>query len=116
MKKEKFETRCKEMRHQQHPPADPPLSKAMSSFTDPVSNGPGNHRNIAYVSKALGVSYSTARRLLIAENVGRYSGTTGEGPPVYPGTPVKRFQRVRMTYLITDADIDRIKQKMRGEC
>jgi hypothetical protein len=52
-------------------------------------------------------------RILIAENIGRYS-TAGE-TPVYPATTLKKFQRVRMTYLVTDADIDRVKKKMRGE-
>ena len=61
----------------------------------------------------LGVSYWTARRMFLAENVGRYS--TGGNAPVYPATPLKRFQRVRMTYLITPADIERVRGKMRGQ-
>jgi hypothetical protein len=61
----------------------------------------------------LGVSYWTARRLFIAENVRRFSAA-GE-MPAYPATPLKRFQRVRMTYVVTDADIDSVKRKMRGE-
>lgn len=62
----------------------------------------------------LGVSYWTARRIFIAENVGRYSTGIGTSP-VYPSTPLKRFQRVRMTYVITDSDIERVQKKMRGE-
>ena len=54
-----------------------------------------------------------ARRILIAENVGHYS-TAGE-TPAYPATMLKKFQRVRMTYLVTDAEIDRVKKKMHGE-
>ena len=60
----------------------------------------------------LGVSYWTARRIFNNENVQRYS--TAGGDPVYPSTPLKRFQRVRMTYIITDSDIDRVKKKMQG--
>ncbi len=73
----------------------------------------GERWSLKDAASELGVSYWTARRLFIAENVERYS-TAGDAP-VYPATPLKRFQRVRMTYLITDADIDRVKQKMRGE-
>jgi phosphoserine phosphatase len=57
----------------------------------------------------LGVSYWTARRLFRNE-CGRYSGTTGT--IVYSETPLTRFQRVRMTYVITGADIERVRRKM----
>jgi hypothetical protein len=72
----------------------------------------GEPRTLQYAAQKLGVSYWTARRMFIAESVERYS-MAGEGT-VYPTTPLKRHRRVRMTYLITDADIERLRRKMRG--
>jgi hypothetical protein len=107
VKREKFEKRCEEMRRSaQRQPI--PVTKPAS----PVRPA-GGRRSLKDAASALGVSYWTARRILIAENVGRYS-TAGE-TPVYPSTTLKKFQRVRMTYLVTDADIDRVRKKMRGE-
>jgi len=60
----------------------------------------------------LGVSYSTACRLCKL-HVRRYStGLTGD--VVYPGMTLKRSQRVRFTYVIEEADIQKIKNLMRG--
>ncbi|HWE48317.1 MAG TPA: hypothetical protein VG273_00910 [Bryobacteraceae bacterium] len=108
MKREKFEKRCEEMRRSAQRPRMP-VTKPVSAVRQPN----GDRRSLKDAASALGVSYWTARRILIAENVGRYS-TAGE-TPVYPATTLRKFQRVRMTYLVTDADIDRVKKKMRGE-
>lgn len=63
----------------------------------------------------MGVSYSTARRLLNADpNVQRYSGTTGQ-QAFFPGMVLKRHQRVRLTWIIPDSSIQRVILKMRGQ-
>jgi hypothetical protein len=107
MKKEKFEKRCEEMRRSAQrylPPVADPIPSARAAV---------GRRSLKEAAAELGVSYWTARRILIAENVGRYS-TAGEHP-VYPSTMLNKFQRVRMTYVVTDDDIERVKRKMRGE-
>lgn len=68
--------------------------------------------NLAETAQELGVSYSTARRLCNQANVRRYSTTNGA--VIFPGSPLKRFQRVRYTYVVTQSDIERIKNQMRG--
>ena len=78
-----------------------------------VQRHTGTRWSLKDAAKELGVSYWTARRIFNDENVQRYS--TAGGVPVYPSTPLKRLQRVRMTYIITDSDIDRVKKKMQGE-
>ena len=63
----------------------------------------------------IGVSYSTARRLLNADpNVRRYSGTTGQ-QAFFPGMALKRHQRVRLTWIIPESSIQRVILKMRGQ-
>jgi hypothetical protein len=63
----------------------------------------------------IGVSYSTARRLLNTDpNVQRYSGTTGQ-QPFFPGMALKRHQRVRLTWIIPESSIQRVILKMRGQ-
>ena len=63
----------------------------------------------------MGVSYSTARRLLNADpNVQRYSGTTGQ-QAFFPGMALKRHQRVRLTWIIPESSIQRVILKMRGQ-
>ena len=70
--------------------------------------------NLRQAALRLGVSYSTARRLLDADpHVRRYSTATGE--PVFPGTPLKRFQRVRLTWVIPESSIERLIQQMQGQ-
>jgi hypothetical protein len=107
VKSEQFERRCEEMRRSAQSPSLPVTEQSPS--VRPI----GGRRSLKDAAYELGVSYWTARRILIAENVGRYS-TAGE-TPVYPATMLKKFQRVRMTYLVTDAEIDRVKKKMHGE-
>ena len=63
----------------------------------------------------MGVSYSTARRLLDADpDVQRYSGTTGQ-QAFFPGMALKRHQRVRLTWIIPESSIQRVILKMRGQ-
>ncbi len=63
----------------------------------------------------MGVSYSTARRLLNGDpNVQRYSGTTGQ-QAFFPGMALKRHQRVRLTWIIPESSIQRVLLKMRGQ-
>jgi hypothetical protein len=107
VKREQFERRCEEMRRSAQRQLLPAVEQASSI------RPAGDRRSLKDAAYELGVSYWTARRILIAENVGRYS-TAGE-TPVYPATMLKKFQRVRMTYLVTDADIDRVQKKMHGE-
>ncbi len=97
------------MRRRSVPLSSPQLTKEPIS----VQQSANTRWVLKDAAKELGVSYWTARRLLIEEGVSRYS--TSGGAPVYPSTPLKRFQRVRMTYVITDSDIARVKLKMRGE-
>lgn len=61
-------------------------------------------------ARELGVNYETARRLFITQGVMRFS--TGGNELIVPGQIKKR--RVKMTYLITTGDIERLKKKMRG--
>jgi hypothetical protein len=77
---------------------------------------PGEPRtyNLRQAARYVGVSYSTARRLLYRDlEVRRYSAATGE--PVFPGTPLKRFQRVRMSWVIPESSIERLIQQMQGQ-
>lgn len=63
----------------------------------------------------IGVSYSTARRLLNADpKVQRYSGMTGQ-QAFFPGMALKRHQRVRLTWIIPESSIQRVILKMRGQ-
>lgn len=63
----------------------------------------------------IGVSYSTARRLLNSDpDVQRYSGTTGQ-QAFFPGMALKRHQRVRLTWIIPESSIQRMILKMRGQ-
>jgi hypothetical protein len=111
LKKEEFERRCEEMRRRSMPDSPPQLPKDPA----PAHFHSGTRWSLKDAAAELGVSYWTARRIFNNENVQRYS--TAGGIPVYPSTPLKRFQRVRMTYIITDSDIDRVKRKMHGaEC
>jgi hypothetical protein len=107
MKKERFEKRCEEMRRS--------AQRLLPTVAEPVPTirAAVGRRSLKEAAAELGVSYWTARRILISENVGRYS-TAGEHP-VYPSTTLNRFQRVRMTYVVDDEDIERVKRKMRGE-
>jgi hypothetical protein len=105
MKSEVFERRCAELKQR--------LGSndcAVGRLPAPVE--PRTY-NLHQAAQRLGVSYSTARRLLDADpNVRRYSTATGE--PVFPGTPLKRFQRVRMTWVIPESSIERLIQQMQG--
>lgn len=59
------------------------------------------------------MSYSSARRLLHNEpGVRRYS--TGTDGPVYPGSKLKRFQRVRLTWVIPECAIQNVVSRMMG--
>jgi hypothetical protein len=65
-------------------------------------------------AKELGRSYSTTRRLLIEDvDVERCSATNGKG--FFPSMSLKRFQRVRMTWVIPQSSIDRVRRRMRGQ-
>jgi hypothetical protein len=79
---------------------------------DQAVQGTERTYSLAQAAVELGVSYSTARRLC-KEHARRYS-TTMTGNVVYPGTTLKRFQRVRISYVIEEADIQKIKNLMRG--
>lgn len=58
-------------------------------------------------------SYSTARRLFMNE-CGRFS--CGADGVIFPGTkPKPHGKRRRMTYDITQSDVDRVNRKMRGQ-
>lgn len=71
--------------------------------------------NLKQAAAKMGVSYSTARRLLNAEpDVQRYSGTTGQ-QAFFPGMALKRHQRVRLTWIIPESSIQRVILKMRGQ-
>jgi hypothetical protein len=71
--------------------------------------------NLKKAAARIGVSYSTARRLLNADpEVQRYSGTTGQ-QAFFPGMALKRHQRVRLTWIIPESSIQRVILKMRGQ-
>jgi hypothetical protein len=72
--------------------------------------------NLAGAARELGVSYSTARRLLRHESgVMRYSTTTAGTQAIFPDTLLKRNQKVRMTYVIPESVIVRLRCRMRGQ-
>jgi len=76
-----------------------------------ADDGPLSLRDAA---RELGVSYSSARRIFCCEpEVLRFSNTlTGE--TVYPGKPRRRFQRVRMTYVIPRHVFERVRRRLGG--
>lgn len=104
MKRAVFEKRAAEMKQR--------LLEA-ASVTDTAYNDLGERTfNLSETAEQLGVSYSTARRLCNQANVRRYS--TNVSGVVYPGSTLKRFQRVRFTYVVTESDLMTIKMQMRG--
>ena len=108
MKSEVFERRCAELKQRLRS-----NDGGVIRFPAPVEPRTYNLRQAA---QRLGVSYSTARRLLDTDpDVRRYSTATGE--PVFPGpgTPLKRFQRVRLTWVIPESSIERLILQMQGQ-
>jgi hypothetical protein len=107
MKQEVFERRCSELKERQ----------AIKQDCDVVRLPPQSASrtySLRQAAQRLGVSYSTARRLLATDpDVRRYSTATGE--PVFPGTPLKRFQCVRLTWVIPESAIQRLILKMQGQ-
>jgi hypothetical protein len=71
--------------------------------------------SLAQAAAELGVSYSTARRMLAhEEGVRRYSTTTAGDAVVYPRQKLKRYQRVRLSFVIPESVIERVKRRMAG--
>ena len=106
MKQETFERRCSEMKERQE------IKRDSDVFLLAPQSASRTY-NLRQAAKRLGVSYSTARRLLATDPyVRRYSTTTGE--PAFPGTPLKRFQCVRLTWVIPESAIERLILKMQG--
>jgi hypothetical protein len=61
----------------------------------------------------LGLPYKMTWRLMRnRKDIHRFSGT--DGTPYYPGMPLKRFQRVRLTYRIPESTIQRVLRSMAG--
>jgi hypothetical protein len=72
--------------------------------------------SLSEAAAAIGVSYSTARRMLAhEEGVRRFSTTTAGDAVVYPGQRLKRYQRVRLTFVIPESVVERVKRRMAGE-
>lgn len=89
----------------------------MLKVEPPVTSVPAGERtcSLSVAAVELGVSYKTALRLLANEDgVRRYSTTSSKDAVVYPGTRLKRNQRVRMTYVIPESVVDRVKHMMEG--
>jgi AraC-like DNA-binding protein len=104
------EERFNLMRERQARPHIPVLEERPATA---VTNEPTF--NLAQVARQLGVSYSTARRLVQYEpGVRRYSTTTAGTSPVFPGTALRRCQRVRMSFVIPESVVVRLRQKMCG--
>lgn len=106
MKPEVLERRCREMREKN---ADQNQTKVQL-----VESKPGEFEPVVTVAEAavrLGVSNSTARRLL--KNDARRYRTGLEGP-MYPGDRLKRGQRVRMSWVIPESAVQRVILRMRG--
>ena len=100
MRPEVFERRCAEMKGRQLAMPDCEVARL------PPQSEPSPY-NLRQAARRLGVCYSTARRLLASDpDVRRYSTATGE--PVFPGTPLKRFQCVRLTWVIPESSIQRL--------
>lgn len=70
--------------------------------------------SLRQAAQELGVSYSSVRRIFSQEpEVLRFSNTLS-GESVYPGKPRKRFQRVRMTYVIPRHVFERVRRRLGG--
>jgi hypothetical protein len=107
MTKNEFERRAAEMKKR--------FTGELQMVPTTMPNGEKKF-NLGEAARKLGVSYSTARRLLRHERgVLRYSTTTAGTSPVYPGTPLKRNQRVRMTYVVPESVIKRLTSVMGDE-
>lgn len=105
MPREVFNRKAEEMKRRLTEPALPVKASAAKA---------GSY-NLTEAALEIGVSYSTARRILANEDgVRRYSTTTTGDAVIYPGQNLKRYQRVRMTYVIDKAAIDRVKLRMAG--
>jgi hypothetical protein len=109
MKPEVLEKRCLEMRRRS-------AAETKSEQCTLVINEAGKSEstyNLSHAAVKLGVSYSSARRLLQNEpGVRRYS--TGTEGPVYPGSKLKRYQRVRLTWVIPESAIQSVVSRMMG--
>jgi hypothetical protein len=70
--------------------------------------------SLRQAAQELGVSYSSVRRIFSQEpEVLRFSNTLSGGT-VYPGKPRKRFQRIRMTYVIPRHVFERVRRRLGG--
>lgn len=88
-------------------------SRLINSGLETVGLGTEATYTLNRAALKIGVSYSTARRLLRDDpDVQRYSCTTGQ-EVVFPGMKLRKHQRVRMTWIIPESSIQRAKLKMR---
>jgi hypothetical protein len=70
--------------------------------------------SLRQAAQELGLSYSSVRRIFSHEpEVLRFSNTLS-GHTVYPGAPRKRFQRIRMTYVIPRHVFERVRRRLGG--
>ena len=100
------ERQCREMRAKYVVPKETKVRM--------VETEPGRWEPTIKVSEAaarLGVSNSTARRLL-KPDARRYR--IGLDGPMFPGDKLKRGQRVRMAWIITESAIQRVISRMEG--
>ena len=86
----------------------------MSRVSDGARRADDGPLSLRDAARELGVSYSSARRIFGAEpEVLRFSNTL-TGDTVYPGKPLRRFQRVRMTYVIPRHVFERVRRRLGG--
>jgi hypothetical protein len=108
MKPEVFEARAAEMRQRM---------AAKTSKVVPLRSEPKpaeRKYSIGEAADILGISYSTALRLFRNEaGVPQYSTRSGR-QNVYPDTPLKRFEQVRMTYVIPESVLRRVQNSLCG--
>ena len=104
MKEEVFERRAADMRRRY----------SGETKVAAIENDQEPNHTMAEAACMLGVSRSTALRIFKNEpGVLRYSTTNGN-EIVYPGKPLKRYQRVRMSYVIPESVLMRVKNRLGG--
>jgi hypothetical protein len=104
-KPEVLERLCQEMR-KKNAAHDKPTVKVFESdgVLEPIIS-------VAEAAMRLGVSNSTARRLLKKAALRYRIGVDG---PMFPGDKLKRGQQVRMAWIIPEKAVNEIKLRMTG--
>lgn len=108
MKTERFEQRAAELRQRMTATKTAPalvIAKSGSTVVEPMVN-------LQEAARRIGVSYTTAARILANEPGVRRFSTTPLGEVIYPDTLPKRGRRVRFTYIVPVTVVERVIRRM----